>query len=211
MNSNLVRLIVGPMIVAGSIAAVCVYQHREMTDMRAQLAELETARSAMQQSIDKRPPGTPAPTFVPPFVQPMPNGADPNAQPVAAPAQVTSDPGMPTRTVDEVRDIIAGRFEADRVDRSRAGVEAYRTISSAVSELDIPGVRLETLECREQMCMMKLDFRDMEVDKSAMRALFRGERHIPMGGVMVPERKVDADGHVMATVYIARQGDVQVD
>jgi len=211
MNTNFARVVVGPLFVIGSIAAVYVFQRSEMAELRTQITRLEAARSEMRHLSGRQP--DPSTTGEQVIRTPPQTSIDPPVVQGTSPAPVTlnKEPAAETRSASEVRDLLSARFQVDHPDRSRAAMDAFHTISNAVSDLEPTGVRLQSLECREQMCMMKLDFRDGDVDRTAMRALFRGERQLRMGGVMVPERNTEPNGHVVATVYIARQGDIPLD
>jgi hypothetical protein len=206
MKSDRMRPTWGLLLVIAGVAALYVVQHGQTAHLRDDLARVEAlAKAASNQSAH-------AATIERIIVReaPAPSSAVSNVPEMRTPAPVVAQDDR-IRSREAVSGLVAWHFEKDPPDKSAASREAFQTIETAISAHEKDGVQLESLECRRQLCRAVVDFRNRETDQSVMRALFRGNREIRMGGVLVPDRQVESDGRVKATVYIARRGDVPVD
>jgi ATP-dependent exoDNAse (exonuclease V) beta subunit len=212
MNSDRIRVLVGVSCVLASIVTVWVLQ-RQTSELRQRIATLEaSAKDAANAPA--------APRVIERVIvrEPSSTSGSPAAAP-AAPARVDAAEKSQARaqgpeivrTKDEVSRLVASRFVADPPDRSRAATEALNTISSAIFEREAEGVHLQSLECHERLCRAELEFRDEKADRSVMNSLFRGDRQLRMGGAIVPDRVPGSDGHVLATLYIARTGEIELE
>jgi hypothetical protein len=217
-HTDQIRVTLGIVCVAASVLAVFVLQERQTLELRDKLSKLEAAVQASNASagqetvkVERIVVHDPAPV-----AQQKPTSSPAHAAPAStdeAGDSKSATERQPRRVLSEVEVTkrMAAQFGADPVDRSSAASAATKTISSAVSERAAAGVQLEALECRQRMCRAQLAFRDADADREVTSSLFRGEHQIRMGGLIVPERTRDADGRVTATVYIAREGNIELD
>lgn len=212
MNSDRIRVLVGFSCVLASIVAVWVLQ-RQTAELRQRIATLEAsakdaasapAATRVIERVIVREPSSPSGS-------PSPAPATPARADAAQPSQTRAQGPEIVRTKEEVSRLVASRFVADPPDRSPAATAALNTISSAIFEREREGVHLQSLECHERLCRAELEFRDENADRSVMSSLFRGDRQLRMGGAIMPDRVFGSDGHVLATLYIARVGEIELE
>jgi len=129
------------------------------------------------------------------------------AQPSATAPAPETDQQRESRVAAQVQ----AQFETDPV----PGPESWRmkrvlddTFRSLSGQLSV-----QALECRQRLCRIELLFDSLDSDVQVLSDLFISGKKPELrefGGMMAPVREKRADGKVLTTVYLAREGDIEV-
>lgn len=126
---------------------------------------------------------------------------------VNGPSEGTSEDAAPTEEAEdeplsdmERKAWLDFEFEADP--RTVEGRQLEAKVRRSFEAPDVHGVRVDSLECRDSRCKVVVEFDNPEADRRVMEQVF-GARNTEFNlAGSVPERLLEPDGSVRATIYL---------
>jgi len=138
--------------------------------------------------------------------------------PVVIATEAEAQPKAPL-TVEEHRALdrrreeqVIAQFEADQVPTTDSW-HMRRQLQEVFEAFRKDGVVVEEVDCKFRLCRTQLLFNDVAADISILKTLFLNRTSPEInsfGQAIVPTREYLPNGKVRATMYIAREGEIEV-